>query len=1043
MAEGGLRRGMLPRLVREHGGFLLLAVAAAALYVAVAAVQWYNMDEGAYLNAASTVARGGVPFVTFAAREPVLIYYLAAGVGLFGPHLFVARLQIVLADLFTGAAVYLLGKELGGKKVGLAAAGLFFFNPFDVYTFTTVLLEPLAALPLAWAAYFLLRKKTPDTFRIPLVVGLLLGIAELTRRDAILLTPLLAGALLVRVSPSTFSARTKAFVFLLVGFALPLGLVLGYFTSATSVTWMWNQYGLGSAYVDHTVPLNYHLSVFYYLWVYEPVLIIPASLVPAGALAARGKQDLAFVALLMSALLLGFVLYTGPPNFDWGQGEYEFAATGAMLAVQVMLWMVGALDLEFSESPGPKVSTLALVFLGGWAVFYLGFYTFVYPEFLSNYFTDVSVPLSLLAGWWWADRALRPLARAVEAPPPAARPKDRAWVEGVGALLITTVLVGSALFSAVEVLGPSNPYNQPTAFDLPQYNLIQRTYSPQTVSQVAAYLDAHSPPNATLFSADDIFLAEADRANLLNLSIVLDHMAYNPYPDNQSTYSYDPYHLAPSMDYLLRAWNHTWVPLVVVGNRQATMDEMHPVIQSYLEERYHLVASFGNALAWNYVGVWALGPAPAAPATQTASFPAGPQPSSLALDTENGTLFSGSLNSATLTAISPSEIEWTYTLPYPGVGVRALSYDPVSSSLWLALAGPGPLSSEVARLSLSNGSSPSLLGTERVGYAPVAITFDSHRHLAFVASLGFSNVTVFNASTGGFVTNYRVGAGPLAIVVDPVSRTLYEAASGEAYLEAYNETTGAPIASIFVGAPPTNVVLTPQYFLVTSWSPGEVYWVNRTTGSIDYNASVGSGAQGLAVSGNTVAVASQEAGMVSFFNTTSALPEGELLTQGCPNALAFSANLGSLFVVGPCESPLTAWRMAHLVNWTVDLPEAGGVFVDGSFVPSGAPFQVFPGLFSVVTSVNGRITFGTFAYVTGSGTWLAPVGPSLSGITATMHNFTLGAAAGASLVILLIAAFPFLSTWIPYRPKLTHPSTGPPPPSSPPPSPRAVPPREK
>ncbi|MDG6913457.1 MAG: glycosyltransferase family 39 protein, partial [Nitrososphaerota archaeon] len=609
-------------LLDDHAALLVLLTAGAVLYGIVASVQWYNMDEGVYLNAAATITRGGVPFVTFAAREPVLLYYLAAGVAIFGPQLLVARLQMVLVDLGTAVAVYLMGRELGGKTAGIAAAGFFLFNPFDVYAFSTVLLEPLAALPLAWIAYLVLRNRRPDPVKVPLIAGLLLGIAELTRRDAILLAPVVLAALFVRLSPTLrplfHRSSLKAAGYFLVGLALPVGVVLGIFVSLTSVPWMWGQYGLGAAYVEQVVPFPYHVGVLYYLWVYEPLLVIPAVAVPAGSLAARGHRDLAFLSLLLSAGLLGLVLYAGPPNFDWGQGEYELAATGGLLVAQLALWGVSAFDIGFSDHPGPKVPHLALLFLGLWAVIYLFFYVAVYPEFLTNYFTDVSVPLSVLAGLWWSDRIVRPLLSVQELPAVSSpRARRDQWLPMITGLVLATAVVGSGLFTAVEVLGPSNPYNEPLSYNLPQYNLIQRTYSPDLVHQVAHYLDAtNTTPRTVMFSADDIFLAAAGRPNLMNLSVVLDQMAYVAYPNDQSAYPYNPYHLAPSMDYLLQVWNRTYVPYVVVGSRTSEMEVMHPILAWYLEENYHVAATFGNSMSLNYVTVWALGAPPAAPATE-------------------------------------------------------------------------------------------------------------------------------------------------------------------------------------------------------------------------------------------------------------------------------------------------------------------------------------------------------------------------------------------------------------------------------------------
>ncbi len=1004
--------GRLLRGVRENGVFAGLLLIAMGLYGWVAAIQWYNMDEGAYLNAADAIVRGGIPFVTFAAREPVILYYLAAGVAVFGPQLFVARMQMVLVDMATAVAVYLLGRDLGGKSAGIAAAGIFLFNPFDVYAFSTVLLEPLAALPLAWIAYLLLRRSRPDPVRVPLAIGLLLGIAELTRRDAVLLAPLILSALIVRhpSSPRNTSngGTLKGSAIFLLGLAIPLVTVLGIFASLTSFGWMWDQFGLGSAYVEQSIPLQYHLSVLYYLWVYEPLLIIPAVAVPAGVLAARGHRDLSLLSLLLSAGLLGFVLFTGPVNYDWGQGEYDLVATGGLLVVQLVLWAVTAFDIEFSARPGPKMGSLALIFLGLWAVLYLFFYVVVYPEFLTNYFTDVSVPLSVLAGIWWADRVARPLLEA--GTPSAATPvagNPGRWVPAMVALALVTTMVGAGVFSAVEVLGPSNPYNEPLAYDLPQYNVIQRTYSPQLVAQVAHYLDStNTTSKSVMFSADDIFLAAADRPNLLNLSIVLDQMAYVSYPNDQSTYPYDPFHLAPSMDALLQAWNRTYVPYVVVGSRTSELEIMHPVIGWYIQQNYHVSTTFGNSLSWNYVTIWARGPPVVAPAVPVGSFPAGSLPASISIDPRNGTTYVGSLNSSWIHAFNPSGQTWNFSLPSASAGVRYLAIDPAAAELWCAETGPGNLSSSVARFALLNGSPPRYLGADIVGYAPDAIAFDEKRHLAFVSSLAMSNVTVLNSSTGGFVTTYAVGAAPVALAVDPASGTLYVAASGSASIPIYNETTGQLISTWYASGPPSNLLLTPGYLLVSIWSPGQLDWINRTLGTVSAVQTAGDGAQGLSLMGNTVAVAGQEAGNITFYNVSSTFPEGVLNTGGCPNAISFIPRTPDLYAVGPCPTPLEKWRLSPLVNWTIETSSSGAVYLDGAFVPPNYPLPVLPGLHTLLTLAPDHVPFGFVFYVYGSGQGSPPLGPTLSGIEQQQQEFTLEVTLAAGAILLLVALLP-------------------------------------
>jgi len=60
---------------------------------------------------------------------PLHAYLIAACLWLFGPHLILPRLVVMVGGALTVAATYLLGRELGGRLVGLLAAALLATNP--------------------------------------------------------------------------------------------------------------------------------------------------------------------------------------------------------------------------------------------------------------------------------------------------------------------------------------------------------------------------------------------------------------------------------------------------------------------------------------------------------------------------------------------------------------------------------------------------------------------------------------------------------------------------------------------------------------------------------------------------------------------------------------------------------------------------------------------------------------------------------------------------------------------------------------------------
>jgi 4-amino-4-deoxy-L-arabinose transferase-like glycosyltransferase len=982
-------------LLKAHAPFLILLAVAFALYATVAWFQWCNMDEGAYLDAARTVVHGGQPFVTFAAREPGVIYYLAMGVLIFGPQLFVARMQMVIIDLLTATAVYLLARDLKSPLAGLAAAGILLFNPYSVFSGTIILLEPMAAMPLAWMAYLLLRRVPPDSFRIPLIIGLLFGAADLFRRDIVLLLPFVVVVLWWRMAPASTKARLKSTAIFVLGLAIPLGIVIGYFAAVTSPSWMWTEYGLGAAYFENVVPLNLHYGTLYYLIVYEPVVIIPAIVALAGVVWAKRGSLAGFSVLAVLTLIVAYVLMAGPANFDWGQGELYFSDQNILPMIVATFWLVLVVDLLMSHRHGLALPWRVWGFTGGWVMVFLVFYTFVYPQFFTNYFGDISVPLSILVGIWWADRieehstGLKAIAAPRTVPIPLGRQAHR-WVQVSFPIIIAGFMVGMSFFSAVVVLGPSNPYMQPLAYNDPQTAFSERTYSPDLVNQVASYLDAHSPANATLFSGDDIFIAAANRANLMDLSIIIDQMAYVSYPNNVTAYPSDPFGLAPSMDQMLSKWNTTWVPLVVVGQRQAEMDVLHPVVGWYINTNYHEIAAFGNGLESNYVTVWARGPSTVTAAKQVASYDVGNYTTSVAVDPSNGTVVSGELDSSVINAISPSGHHWTFSLPAGIGGVRSLAFDLASSSLWVASN-----ETDVVHFSFISGTQPQALQVRVVGYAPDSLAFDDQRNLVFVSSEAFSNVTELNSTTGVYEGSYAILTDPLAIQVDPSIAELFEASAGTDSLAIYNETSGTQISDIQLDVQPNNLLITPVYYIVTSWNPGELVGVYRSNGQVAYTVPSGLGSVGLVVNGTVVSVASQLDSEISFFNLTSGYPMGSIQMSSCPAELALSLEGNLLYEAGPCSSPLVAWKLSQPITWSVAAIQGSTVLVNGVEVTPGITWYVFPSVYDVVVDSPGYEPYETTVWVSGSSILTAPLGISLAYVSSYQASFTAMMGAGA------------------------------------------------
>jgi hypothetical protein len=98
--------------------------------------------------------------------------------------------------------------------------------------------------------------------------------------------------------------------------------------------------------------------------------------------------------------------------------------------------------------------------------------------------------------------------------------------------------------------------------------------------------------------------------------------------------------------------------------------------------------------------------------------------------------------------------------------------------------------------------------------------------------------------------------------------------------------------------------------------------------------------------------------------------------------------------------------MGQMLQWSLNFPANGFVSLYGNPVPAEGPLEVYPGLFWVSTYLPGTVQYETVTYVSQSGSWSPPAGQSISSVQALQDTFALGATAGASFLVILVAGVP-------------------------------------
>lgn len=204
---------------------LLVLVGALALRLAYlisysASPDWnlLTVDNYYHHHWAQSIAGGNILGDTTYFRAPFYVYCLAALYALFGDSLWVSRLFGLAIGMVTILFTYLIGRRFFGMIAGLLAAILMAIYPINIYYESELLLDPLFTLLLLAALYHLFRCYGEASRSRSLILGVLVGLAAITRPTALVLVPVFVIALWA--SMTGVKSRLTHLAYILVGIAL-------------------------------------------------------------------------------------------------------------------------------------------------------------------------------------------------------------------------------------------------------------------------------------------------------------------------------------------------------------------------------------------------------------------------------------------------------------------------------------------------------------------------------------------------------------------------------------------------------------------------------------------------------------------------------------------------------------------------------------------------------------------------------------------------------------------------------------------------------
>lgn len=161
-------------------------------------------DESIYIRWSQELLRDCKFLVSLTDGKPPLhVWWMAPFVRLAGDPLLAGRLASVFAGGLTTGGMFLLGREISGWKLGAWGSLLYVVCPFALWYDRVAMAEGLLLATFVFAAWLAVRAAGTPQFRRSVPLGMVIGLALLTKGTAGLLFPLLPFAFLAVRSPAT------------------------------------------------------------------------------------------------------------------------------------------------------------------------------------------------------------------------------------------------------------------------------------------------------------------------------------------------------------------------------------------------------------------------------------------------------------------------------------------------------------------------------------------------------------------------------------------------------------------------------------------------------------------------------------------------------------------------------------------------------------------------------------------------------------------------------------------------------------------------
>lgn len=190
-------------------------------FIAAAFVtRWFFFDKvgvwgdfGFWTYDAQLIHRGETPFIDFLGRSPLSLYLYAGASALTGEYVHTLRWFATTWYVLTAVPIYLLAKDLGDRRVAVAALTFYLFTPFSIAYGMRASTQSMALFFTMWGIYAIYRSDSTAWIALG---GLAIGLGFTARQSVVAVAGGVGLWLLWRDyrdrrSPQSVLARLSAF----------------------------------------------------------------------------------------------------------------------------------------------------------------------------------------------------------------------------------------------------------------------------------------------------------------------------------------------------------------------------------------------------------------------------------------------------------------------------------------------------------------------------------------------------------------------------------------------------------------------------------------------------------------------------------------------------------------------------------------------------------------------------------------------------------------------------------------------------------------